>query len=157
MSRQEFLQRLRDTLTGEVPGNVIEENIRYYDDYIRTETAGGQTEDEVTGAIGDPRLIAKTIMEATENAREGGSYQSAYDTYRNEGQTVYEEEAGPDRHFHFVDLNKWYWKLLAVVVTVFFFFLVASIVTGIFSILIPLMGPLLLILLVIWLIRGPRR
>ena len=29
MSRQEFLQRLRDTLTGEVPGNVIEENIRY--------------------------------------------------------------------------------------------------------------------------------
>ena len=41
MSRQEFLQRLRDTLTGEVPGNVIEENIRYYDDYIRTETAGG--------------------------------------------------------------------------------------------------------------------
>ena len=40
MSRQEFLQRLRDTLTGEVPGNVIEENIRYYDDYIRTETAG---------------------------------------------------------------------------------------------------------------------
>ena len=77
MSRQEFLQRLRDTLTGEVPGNVIEENIRYYDDYIRTETVGGQTEDEVTGAIGDPRLIAKTIMEATENAREGGSYQSA--------------------------------------------------------------------------------
>ena len=109
MSRQEFLQRLRDTLTGEVPGNVIEENIRYYDDYIRTETAGGQTEDEVTGAIGDPRLIAKTIMEATENAREGGSYQSAYDTYRNEGQTVYEEEPGPGRHFHFVDLNKWYW------------------------------------------------
>ena len=62
MSRQEFLQRLRDTLTGEVPGNVIEENIRYYDDYIRTETAHGQSEDEVTGAIGDPRLIAKTIM-----------------------------------------------------------------------------------------------
>ena len=73
MSRQEFLQRLRDTLTGEVPGNVIEENIRYYDDYIRTETAHGQSEDEVTGAIGDPRLIAKTIMEATENAREGVS------------------------------------------------------------------------------------
>ena len=143
MSRQEFLQRLRDTLTGEVPGNVIEENIRYYDDYI--------------GAIGDPRLIAKTIMEATENAREGGSYQSAYDTYRNEGQTVYEEEAGPGRHFHFVDLNKWYWKLLAVVVTVLFFFIVASIVTGLFSLLIPLMGPLLLILLVVWLIRGPRR
>lgn len=156
MSRQEFLQRLRDTLTGEVPGNVIEENIRYYDEYIRTETAKGQTEDQVTGAIGDPRLIAKTIMEATENAREGG-YQSAYDTYREERRNVYEEEAGPESHFHFIDLNKWYWKLLAVVVTVLFFFIVASIVTGIFSILIPLIGPLLLILLVIWMIRGPRR
>ncbi len=50
-------------------------------------------------------------------------------------------------------MNKWYWKLLAVVVTVLFFFIVASIVTGLFSLLIPLMGPLLLILLVVWLIR----
>ena len=153
MSRQEFLQRLRDTLTGEVPGNVIEENIRYYDDYIRTETAGGQTEDEVTGAIGDPRLIAKTIMEAMDSKK-----YNLYPVYvAKDGQTVYEEEAGPGRHFHFVDLNKWYWKLLAVVVTVLFFFIVASIVTGLFSLLIPLMGPLLLILLVVWLIRGPRR
>lgn len=156
MSRQEFLQRLRDTLTGEVPGNVIEENIRYYDEYIRTEAAKGQTEDEVTGAIGDPRLIAKTIMEATENAREGGR-QSAYDTYRDESRNAYEEEAGPAPHLHFIDLSKWYWKLLAVVAVVLFFFLVASIVTGIFSILIPLIGPLLLIFLVIKLIKGPRR
>lgn len=156
MSRQEFLQRLRDTLTGEVPGNVIEENIRYYDDYIRTEAAKGQTEEEVTAAIGDPRLIAKTIMEATENAKDGG-YRSAYDSYQGQGQTVYEEEAEPENHFHFVDLNKWYWKLLAVVVTVLFFFVIASIVTGLFSILMPLMGPLLLILLVFWFIRGPRR
>lgn len=37
MSKQEFLQRLRETLTGEVPGNVIEDNIRFYDEYISTE------------------------------------------------------------------------------------------------------------------------
>lgn len=156
MSRQEFLQRLRDTLIGEVPGNVIEENLRYYDDYIRTEAAKGQTEEEVTAAIGDPRLIAKTIMEATENVRDGG-YRTEYDSYQGQGQTVYEEEAETGRSFHFIDLNKWYWKLLAVVVTVLFFFVIASIVTGLFSILMPLMGPLLLILLVFWIFRGPRR
>lgn len=157
MSRQEFLQRLRDTLMGEVPGNVIEENIRYYDDYIRTEAAKGTTEESVITSIGDPRLIARTIIDATENARENSGYRSAYDSYQDQKQTVYEEGGKAERHTHFIDMNKWYWKLLAVAVTVLFFFLVASIVTGLFSILLPLMGPLLLILLIFWLIRGPRR
>ena len=67
MSRQDFLQPLREALLGEVPGNVIEENIRYYYDYISTEVRKGSAENEVIASIGDPRLIAKTIMEASIN------------------------------------------------------------------------------------------
>ena len=155
MSRQEFLQRLRDTLVGEVPGNVIEENIRYYDEYIRTEAAKGLTEEEVTGSIGDPRLIAKTIMEAEENAREEGR-QSAYGSYQDAGRTVYEEDDRTESHYHRIDLNKWYWKLLAFLVVLLFFGLVFGIITGVLSLLIPLMGPILMVLLIFWIIRRSR-
>lgn len=157
MSRQEFLQRLREALLGEVPGNVIEDNIRYYDDYINTEVRNGSTEEAVIASIGDPRLIAKTIMEANENAKERKSGRTYYESQSGRDQTAYEESGNFGRHMHFVDLNKWYWKVLGIVVVVLFFFLIASILTGIFALLMPLMGPILLVFLVIWIVRGMRR
>ncbi len=156
MSRQEFLQRLRDTLTGEVSGSVIEENIRYYEEYIRGEVLKGSSEEAVTEAIGDPRLIAKTIIEASENAKEssGGSF---YSSFSGKDQNVYEEPRQERRGMHYYDLSKWYWKLLGVVAIILFFFLAATIVTGIFSLLAPLMGPLLLVGLLYWFIKGLKR
>lgn len=157
MSRQEFLQRLRDTLTGEVPGSVVEENIRYYEEYIRGEVLKGSSEEAVTEAIGDPRLIAKTIIEASENAKESSSTGGFYSSFTGQDQNVYEEPRMERRGMHYYDLSKWYWKLLGVVAIVFFFLLVGTIVTGIFSLLAPLMGPLLLIGLIYWFVRGLKR
>jgi hypothetical protein len=157
MSRQEFLQRLRDTLTGEVPGSVVEENIRYYEEYIRGEVLKGSSEEEVTQAIGDPRLIAKTIIEASENAKESSSTGGFHSTFNGQDQNVYEESGQERRGMHYYDLSKWYWKLLGVVAIVFFFLLVATIVTGIFSLLAPVIGPLLLVGLIYWFIRGLKR
>lgn len=157
MSRHEFLQRLREALLGEVSGNVIEENIRYYDEYITSEVRSGTSEEDVIASIGDPRLIAKTIMDAGGSAKDGGSGNTHYKSYSNEGQKVYEETTDSGRGMHYIDLNKWYWKLLGILAFVLFFFLVAGILTGIFSLLIPLMGPLLLVLLIFWFIRGMRR
>ncbi len=158
MSRQEFLQRLRAALTGEISSSVIEENIRYYDEYISTEVRMGSGEEEVIGSIGDPRLIAKTIIEAGGNTGSNGEKEFYYDSYSGQSKNVYEEQdSSRNRGVHYINLNKWYWKLLGVAAFILFFFLVASIVTGIFSILMPLMGPLLLVLLIFWFIRGMRR
>lgn len=157
MSRQEFLQRLREALSGEVPGSVIEENIRYYEEYISTEVSNGSTEEAVIASIGDPRLIARTIFEANENAKGSGSGRTYYESYSGADRNVYEEPGNFGRHMHYIDLSKWYWKLLGVVVFILFFFLIASIVTGIFSLLMPIMGPLLLIFLIIWFVRGSKR
>lgn len=156
MSKQEFLQRLREALDGEVPRGVIEENVRYYDEYIVSETRNGSSEDEVISSIGDPRLIAKTIMEASENKGSGSRQRTFYESFTDDGRTVYEEPDKQD-HVHFIDLNKWYWKLLGVVVIILFFFLVAGIITGIFSLLMTFMGPILLIILVLWIVRGMKR
>lgn len=157
MSRQEFLQRLRETLSGEVPGSVIEENIRYYEEYITTEVRNGSTEEAVIASIGDPRLIARTILEASENAKDSGSGRTYYESYSNADQDVYEDPGDFGRHMHYIDLNKWYWKLLGVAVLILFFFLIAGIVTGIFSLLMPIMGPLLLVFLIVWIVRGTKR
>ncbi|MDR0924837.1 MAG: DUF1700 domain-containing protein [Hungatella sp.] len=157
MSRQEFLQRLREALSGEVPGSVIEENIRYYEEYISTEVSNGSTEEAVIASIGDPRLIARTIFEANENAKGSGSGRTYYESYSGADRNVYEEPGNFGRHMHYIDLSKWYWKLLGVVVFLLFFFLIASIVTGIFSLLMPIMGPLLLIFLIVWFVRGSKR
>lgn len=155
MSKQEFLQRLRETLTGEVPGNVIEENIRYYEEYISTEVRNGSEEEEIIASIGDPRLIAKTIMEANENASDSGK--AYYESYSGSRQNVYEDQEDFGRQMHYFDLSKWYWKALAIVVLILLFFLSATILTGIFSLLMPLIGPLFLVLLIVWFVRGMKR
>ena len=72
MRKDEFLQILRRALNGEVPPSVVEETIRYYDDYITQESRKGASEEEVIAEIGDPRLIAKTIEDTTDGAGEGG-------------------------------------------------------------------------------------
>lgn len=62
MEKKEFLQSLRNHLAGEVPTPVLESNIRYYDSYI---SEHGSTSEEVRQCIdemGDPRLIATTII-----------------------------------------------------------------------------------------------
>ena len=47
MNREEFLNRLGAALNGEVPPSVIQENLNYYDGYIREEAAKGRTEEEI--------------------------------------------------------------------------------------------------------------
>ena len=63
MRKSEFLQELKEALQGEVSGGVLQENLRYYDNYITQETAAGRREEDVIDEIGSPRLIARTIID----------------------------------------------------------------------------------------------
>ena len=160
MRKEEFLQSLRRSLNGDVPPGVIEENIRYYDGYITSEVLKGRTEEEVTAEIGDPRLIARTIEDTTDGAKN-----NVYSTYSES--YVYEDpdrrsDDGRDRSygtrgsFHYIDLNKWYWKLLGLLVVIGVVMLVLMVIGGILSILIPMLPVLLAVLFVMWLIKGSR-
>lgn len=63
MTKYEFLNDLKAALTGNVSGEIISENMQYYDEYIAGEVRKGKTEEEILGALGDPRLIARTIID----------------------------------------------------------------------------------------------
>ena len=45
MTKNEFLQGLKEELEGRVTHSAIQENIRYYDDYISQEVLKGSTEE----------------------------------------------------------------------------------------------------------------
>ena len=97
MSQNEFLSTMRSALTGKVPANVIEENIRYYEDYIATQMRQGKTEAEVMNALGDPRLLAKTIIEANKHAEGAATYSDAgTETYE------YDEQASGKKKVHWL-------------------------------------------------------
>ena len=72
MTKQEFLEKLRLALNGRVSPAQLMENLSYYEDYINTEIRKGKGEEEVLAGLGDPRLIARTIVETG-----GGSSRSS--------------------------------------------------------------------------------
>ena len=66
MNKKEFLQTLRGELTNSVSGEVIEEQLRFYSDYINMEIAKGRGEEEVVAELSAPNLLARSIIEAAD-------------------------------------------------------------------------------------------
>lgn len=74
MDKNEFIDKLQRALAGGLNSGQVAENVRYYQEYIDSEVRKGKSENEVMEGLGDPRLLAKSIIEA--NKRAGTSYGS---------------------------------------------------------------------------------
>ena len=196
MSREEFLRGLEEALAGEVPASVVRDNLNYYSSYLSQELAKGRTMEEIIEEIGEPRIVARTIIDSTDAAAEAGDYgayedRSSRDGYggydsgrsgygngydggrdgygsgydggsrKDGGYGSYEEDPRKrwfqSHNIHYIDLNKWYWKLLFGAIAILLIVLVFGIVSGIFALLIQLAGPILLILFLYWFIKSLRR
>lgn len=166
MSKEEFLRELEEALAGDVPESVIRDNVSYYGSYLSQEMARGRSVDEIVMEIGEPFIVAKTIIEHCEASGECagddgyGSYKETHSDAGSQSASGGYGERGyqnPFPNMRYIDLNKWYWKLLALVVLFFFVTLVLQIVGGIFALLFRFAGPLLMIYLVIWFIRNMKR
>lgn len=165
MNREDFLRELEEALAGDVPEAVIRDNLSYYGSYLSQEMAKGRSVDDIVAEIGEPFIIAKTIIDSTEAADDPagsdgyGSYRETYtDSRSGQYQSAdqgYEDQQGP--HMHYIDLNKWYWKLLAIIILFMVVSLVFNIVGGILALLIRFAGPLMMIFLVVWVIRNLKK
>ena len=68
MDRKEFLDILREQLAGNMQEGKAAAHIRYYEDYIQSQVRGGRPESEVLEELGDPRLIAKTLIDTDDGS-----------------------------------------------------------------------------------------
>ena len=70
MSKQEFTDGLRRSLYTIQDYTYVNDTISYYENYIEAQIRMGKTEEEVMQELGDPRLIAKSILATYESEDE---------------------------------------------------------------------------------------
>ena len=113
MNKQEFIDRLRAALNGRVAPGVVTENVNYYEDYINMEIRKGKREDEVLQMLGDPRLIARTIIQTNGTDGQESYRESTYQSYGN-----YDNES-PDRinkQLRTLRLPAWLWTVIGILI-----------------------------------------
>lgn len=158
MVKKEFLDILRESLAGNVPVSEIEENIRYYKDYIEN---GAGSEEEALGQLGDPHLIARTIIDSfkaskgpmadfyTEQAR--NEYSSG--TFNEDGSDVTNEDNNSYTEFKYKTESlhkfKWYEKLAVIFVIIGVLSLVFFIGGLAIAVILRIVLPVFLVLIVI--------
>lgn len=152
MNKTEFIEKLQRALAGGLPSGQVAENVRYYQDYIDSEMRRGRSEREVMELLGDPRLLARSIIEA--NKRAGTSYGSNQE-YDEEvtGETWGQDgDNGADGSRRIV-LPGWLVMLIVTVVVL----LIIGLLTSLITLFAPVILVTLTVLLIIKVIQGNRR
>lgn len=130
MKREEFLISFRETLTGVVPEKVIQENMMYYQNYIETQMREGRMEDDVLQELGNPRLLAKTIIESNKFANGDESYASDYSGWSFQGNRANQntqEQRGDVKKT--IKLQRWLVLLAGIVIVIAVISLVFSVLS----------------------------
>ena len=156
MSKQEFLDTLRRALAREVSESEVADNINYYWNYIEQQVASGESEEQVLSELGDPRLIARTILQVDQQ-KEGAAdpyYQNTVYTedepsgsYRQDvGADPFEDDFGTQIHVRRLGVSDWIRIILVI--------LIVLVVLGVFfHILWKLLPFLIAAAVVLWIYR----
>lgn len=158
MTRAEFLEELRLALQGNVSQVQVNENLRYYENYIIEESRKGKTEEQVIAELGNPRLIARTIIDTSEQTSD--TYEESYDetpkrerTYQRGFHINQMEDGTWDIRYGRFRINSWYGALIGIVIMILILFVVAKIMIF----LLPVFAVLCLIWFILILVMGIRR
>lgn len=89
MNKQKFLDKMRQALTGQVSSKIMSENINFYSDYIDSEILSGKKESEVLDLLGDPRLLAKTIIDLGGSGSENSQRKEQDNSKESNGDAYY--------------------------------------------------------------------
>lgn len=132
-NKEEFLRNLRQALSGQIPPEQVKENLRYYEDYIRAEVHSGNTECQVMEALGDARLIARTIIDATPGSGDG-----VYEEYGNVFQNSNHQSGQEESRGIYANLSKWYRKALLLMTVILTLAVILMVIGGVLTVVVPL-------------------
>lgn len=163
MNRIEFMEKLQRALAGGLNSGQVTENVRYYQEYIDTEIRKGRSESEVLTALGDPRLLAKSIIEANKRAGRSGGTNQNYDEEIADDNAAqgyyrsYDYQGSEDRDPYEDTMNGKVFRmpgwLLLLIITVVVL-LIIGVAFSLISVLGPILIPLLIVMLVIKLFQS---
>lgn len=132
MGRREFLEILRGQLSGQMAQGKAAAHVRYYEDYIQSQVRSGRSETDVLAELGDPRLIARTLIDTddgTEVYDESGYAEESYgsDDYaeNSTGNTT-----GRTKSYR-LDLGTWYGKAIVIAIAVIMVILLATVLVAV--------------------------
>ena len=145
MNRTEFLDTLRSQLSGQMHEGKVAAHVRYYEDYIQSQVRSGRDEQQVLDELGDPRLIARTLLDT--DVDNGQLDYEEYSTYSDDVQNT---QSSGHNHVHVWRFDTWYSKLLGVVILLIVVFLLFHILVAV----IPFFAVLALILFNVSLIKN---
>lgn len=139
MDKQEFLDILRISLNGKVPYEVLNDSMSYYEEYINTEVRMGKTQEQVMETLGDPRLIARTIVQT-----KGVEQDEPEARYRDTAEDA--ENAGTENMWRKImtKVPGWVWSVL-------FIALIVLVVTAAFRLFIFFLPVIVVVAVVIFL------
>ena len=141
MDKKEFLDILYNQLSGQMPEGNIAAHVQYYRNYIEEEQRKGRTESEILAELGDPRLIARTLLD-TEGPSGNPQAAEYYSESYNERSSGYDGYGNSDsgqrkvrQHSFHLDLTTWYGKLAVILIAI----VVVALLCTVLSVLIPIM------------------
>lgn len=135
MTKQEFLTELQRALTNHMSVGAVAGHVNYYREYIEVEVRKGKSEEQVVAELGNPRLIAKSILNA--------SADEAKKIHLKKERGTNASAAGIADFL--ARLPRWVWILLGIVVVL----ILGVFLTSLAGILLPVLLPLILIFLLI--------
>lgn len=153
MTRTEFLEQLRHALQGNVSEQVVQDNVAYYNQYISEEVQKGKREEDVLQMLGDPWILARTIIDASDGTDQEVVYESGKSSYYSDSDR---DDSYGRQNVHVFGIDTWWKKLLLILFIVMIVVLVVAIVSGIVSFLAPVLVPLLIVMIIVRLIGGRR-
>ena len=155
MTRYEFLTKLKEALVSELDEHAVKEHVDYYNSYIAEALAQGRSENEVIAELGDPWVIARSIINMEEASSNGRTVYESYDTTKDNADSKY--DAPKKGKMYSFQINSRWKLLLAVLGILGVVILLFAVIGGIISLLMPIIGPVMVIVLVFRLINRNRR
>lgn len=146
MNKQEFVDKLRMALSGKVSARLVEENVSYYEEYINAQMRQGNSEESVMASLGDPRLIARSII----TANTGETTQDAdYRAYNDSAEEGYYAQKRQQNSLKVMNMPGW----LMILIIILILCAIISIVGSIVSALLPIVLPVILVVFLVKLFR----
>lgn len=136
MTRTAFIKELRKALSATLNSKDVLEHIDYYEEFFDMEIKKGKEESEIIEQLGNPRLLAKSILEASGGSRSQSSYESCASD-----EQIYSRKGNRAR----IGFARWFMLFIMILII----FVVIGILFSAIAILLRFFLPLILLILLV--------